>query len=193
VTFGRIKAKKPKPPKAAKPRAARRRPAPGSRGRARGGKSVKHLCGHRQVHVIPGPAWKRERELERLADRICTTCWAEERAGELEGLFELAAWPELEGTPAQVLWARSIRATALLKHQGDAAVMDRQRRETGLPPASDRYLGIVAAALLKETRAQWWIDNREADPGAVQLLDFAVQDALGAIRMEASLGPACPF
>ena len=175
-----------KPPKAA----GRKRPAGLGR---KGGKAITHLCGHKQVHAITGPAWKKDRELERLKTRVCTDCWAGERARELEGLLDLASLPELEGTPAQVLWARSIRAEALLAHQTQAAVLDRQRREACLSPASDRYMAIVAPALLQETRAKWWIDEHEAPGFHLALLSFGDQDALQALRLEAVLVPPCPF
>jgi hypothetical protein len=128
-----------------------------------------------------------------LAARVCTNCWAEERAQELEALFDLTQWPELEGTPAQVLWARSIRAEVLLKFQTEAAVLDRERREVSLKPASDRYMAIVAAALFKELRAKWWIDEHEA-PGFFRALFTAGdEDTLHALRAEVLAVPPCPF
>jgi hypothetical protein len=190
------KPRKPRKPLARKPFKASARPRKASGGlkaRPRGGKSITHLCGHKQVHVITGPAWKKEREQERLAARVCTNCWAEERAQELEALFDLTQWPELEGTPAQVLWARSIRAEVLLKFQTEAAVLDRERREVSLKPASDRYMAIVAAALFKELRAKWWIDEHEA-PGFFRALFTAGdEDTLHALRAEVLAVPPCPF
>jgi len=189
--------KPPKPRKAPKPFKAKakasRRPGLVGQHRPRGGKTIEHLCGHKQVHVLTGPAWKKDRTAEHEASRICTACWAEERAKELESFFDLTEWPVLEGTIAQVLWARSLRATALLAYQGEAAVVDRERRDAGLEPASNRYMAIVAAAMFKETRAKWWIDSHEAKDFHRDLLTFGDLDALKGIQEEARLIPVCPF
>lgn len=41
--------------------------------------TVKHSCGHEQVHELTGAHKWREREQERLAKKVCKECWKEEQ------------------------------------------------------------------------------------------------------------------
>ena len=198
------KPRKPKAPKAPpKPKAPKARASGGWKakkawGRGRGGANargtaVEHTCGHTAKHAVAGPAWKKERELARQATLECRDCWATSRALELEELCGISDLPTMEGTDAQVLWARSIRAVSLVRLSTHVAVMDKARREVGLPSATDRYLAIALPATLGQTSSRWWIDNREAEDLSGELLSFAEIDELMAILREVDLVPACPF
>jgi len=186
--------KAPKPKKAwgtSRPKAKAR---PRAYGGAKTGVSIKHTCGHTQKHPLKGKKWQKDREKLHQAGRICTTCWALGRADELEAACNLPEWPIMDGTEAMVLWARSIRALAIVAVQGEAAVMDRERKGKGLPPAAEEFLSIALPPMLKEVKARWWIDYRdEKDRFLELLLDFDSQDALEALRKEASLVPDLPF
>jgi hypothetical protein len=194
-----LKPKKPTKAKAPKPRREpRARSASGYSGSRRGGgKSVTHTCGHKQQHKIPGPKWKKERELVRLAGQICTTCWAIGRADELEFLCDIPNLTELSGTEPQVLWARSIRALLLNKVRQDAATLDRDCREAGVPPVGEAYLAVAVPAILKKTTSKFWIDNRESEALAELALSFDEIDALYAIgqavKEAVANAPVCPF
>ena len=191
--------KAPPKPKAPKARASGGWKAKKSWGQGRGGgknargTTVEHTCGHKAKHAISGPKWKKERELARLAGRECRDCWATSRAIELEELCGISDLPEMEGTDAQVLWGRSIRAMSLMRLSTHVAVMDKARREVGLPPAADRYLAIALPSILGQVSSRWWIDNRETEDLSGELLSFDEIDALTAILREIEVVPVCPF
>lgn len=96
---------------------------------------------------------------------------AEERAAASAAALEQAArdgWPELEGTPAQVAWAATIRQSTI-NHASARATAD---------PSPE---GIAALdALLSVSDASWWIDHRRISMPvgtsfvALDLYDLAV-------------------
>lgn len=196
------KAKKAKAPAKPKPRKApvKREAAPRPKARAwrssgsrrrRGGTTIKHTCGHSQQHHLPGVKWKAERMKTEEAKRECTACWSEKQAADLEILAEIEDLPELNGTPRQVSWARSIRARGIIKLRTEVSAVDRLRREKALPPAGPAFLAEALPRVLKQASAKWWIESRDSDP--LELLDFDAQDSLEAIRQEALRVPDCPF
>ena len=156
-------------PKTTKPKAGA---AKATRARSRGtakngwrrkakGTLIHHTCGHSQHHPLGKEKWKREREAKRLSEMPCTSCWSQAQAEEAEALCGIKDLPALTGTPRRVEWARSIRAIVLGRIQAQASIMDRSRKERGLAPVSEAFLGIVLATALDEKRASWWIDYRE--------------------------------
>lgn len=188
------KPKAPKPRRAAAPKARASRPSwGGGRPSRRGGTSIKHPCGHTQQHALKGMKWQKDREKLRLAEQVCTSCWAESRAAELEALCCGANLPELTGTDAQILWARSIRALAIIKTHGEAVVLDKERVAVGLEPAEGRFMRLVLPYFEKKKAAKFWIDNREETDLLSEIVPFSVQDELAALRGEISKVPVCPF
>ncbi|GEM_PF-4140797 len=180
---------KAKPRAKAKPARPRRPSTVGTRKR---GTSVKHTCGHKEPHALTGPAWKKAKDIAWQKTQLCTSCWSLAKAEEQEALCGIPDLPDLEGAARQVSWARSLRAEVLAKVKVEAWRMDQERKLKGLEPATDRYLGRVLPLLLARTEASWWIDNRESDYLELAL-DFDTQDALEALRQEASKAIICPF
>ena len=132
------------------------------------GQSVQYYCtgpGNRSlVH-----------EADRIAGRVCESCAATARAAHNHAAAEAnaaAGLPTLTGSPSQVVWAESIRASL-----------------GGLTPDSIRALGVTQGApetdigsavatiagWRAQTRAAWWIDNRSVVERAVHR--FAVHSA----------------
>jgi hypothetical protein len=177
-----------------KPKAKPARPRrPSSLGRTRrGGTTVLHTCGHKESHPFTGPKWKKEKDAQWQKGQACTACWSLQKAEEQEALCDVPGLPELEGALRQVSWARSLRAAALAKVKMEAWRMDQERNRKGLEPAAARYLALTLPPLLLKTQADWWIDNREADPLEL-VLDFQAQDDLEELRMEAEKAIVCPF
>ena len=171
--------------------------------RPRGGVSIKHSCGHTQVHQLTGLKWKKDREKVRLATVVCTTCWAAAKAEEAEILSGIEGLPDMVGTGPQILWARSIRGIQLILLQANAAKLDRLRRERALDPASERYMSLALPAVVKKTAAKWWIDHREDPDVLEQLLGKRATKAIDALFQEIDQAPLvipvteppsdCPF
>ncbi len=192
------RARKPAKPSAggwgaSKPKAKPRSRSSRSSGTKRG-VSVTHSCGHKQQHTLKGPTWQKDRDKIKLAERVCTACWAEEQADTLEATCDLGELPELSGTVAQVLYARSIRALVIARVRGDAAQMDKERVAKGLDRAAEKYLAAALPCILKQTRSRWWLDNKDDQEQLLDmLLDFDTQDTLAALKREATMVPDCPF
>jgi hypothetical protein len=110
-------------------------------------RQITHKCGHTALHSIYAQcAADYDRQDIRLARQKCTACReaAKQACGEADAVL-IATVPvaELAGSPKQVAWATTIRATRLarLQRAGSGAVA---------------YLACV-------NDAKWWIDNRSAD------------------------------
>lgn len=177
--------------RSSKPRWGARRSTRSARGL-----SVLHSCGHTQAHRITGPVWKKEREKVRLGGRPCTACWQKAQAEEMELLCGIKDLPALDGTDAQVLWARSIRGIQLGYLQADAARLDRIRRSKNLAPVSEEILALALPPALKKIKAKFWIDHREEKDLLYGLLGKKASRKLEAIREEtgqAEFVPASPF
>jgi hypothetical protein len=161
-----------------------------------------HICGHKEAHAVPGPAWKKERELKRLSELECTDCWGTKKTEEWEFLANLHDVPRLTGEPVPELtgttkrqgWARSIRAQMLFKLRLELAQLDRERKSKDLPPAEDGFLAAALKPMFAHKSSSWWIDHRDTPP--LDILDFGGQDAFEAIRQETLSAPdpsPCPF
>jgi len=188
------RSKAPKPRRAAAPKARASRPTwGGGRPPRRSGTSIKHTCGHTQQHPLKGMKWQKDREKLRLAEQVCTSCWATGRADELEALCCGANLPELTGTEAQILWARSIRALAIIKTHGEAVSLDHQRTAEGLEGCEGRYMALVLPHFEKKKSSKWWIENREEPDLLSEIVPFSVLDELAALREELLAVPKCPF
>ena len=107
-----------------------------------------HRCGHEQHHSVYRTfAAEADREVEKLAKRVCTSCWraaklaAEQAEAQSDGVApDLGTLAALTGSAKQVEWAQTIRATRI---------------------ASLRRAGHHNSALLATvSEAKWWIDNR---------------------------------
>ena len=109
---------------------------------------VKHRCGHEQRHSVYRTfAAEADREVEKLAKRVCTPCWRAKKMAVEDQVVkadEIASDPvplaALIGSVKQVEWAKTIRATRI-------ASLRRAGRHD-------------VARLATVSEAKWWIDNR---------------------------------
>lgn len=156
------------------------------------GTKVPHACGHAHLHKIP--ACRRAREVERLAKMLCPACWAKSNAEALEAALakEFQGAPALKGTPKQILWARSIRAKALLPLQGEARSLDADRQEAGLPPLWSEILALVLRAAAQYAHAKFWICHREDDLDALVFRDASAALRAARSELEAKSTPSAP-
>lgn len=118
--------------------------------------NIKHTCGHTETHQITGQMNTREHRADWLSEQDCSECRRAAKQAEYAAQSEIDAartadLPALNGTPKQIAWATTIRATALdLLTQG-AEIPEKAK------PGYSIFFG--------ETSAKWWIDNRSDDRG----------------------------
>lgn len=76
--------------------------------------TIKHTCGHTQVHDLFGPHVQRDRKIKYETGCICDACYRTQKiAAEQAAAAKLEAeitLPELTGSEKQIAWAKSIRA-----------------------------------------------------------------------------------
>lgn len=110
------------------------------------GVSVRHSCGHAQVHDVLGHfAADLDQEAARLSRQRCAECEARERDDRLQAaVAELGdcQLPDLSGSFRQITWATTIRTKRLIElHK---AGVDR----------------VLLQHLTARTSAEWWIASR---------------------------------
>lgn len=113
--------------------------------------SINHVCGHLQIHHTLGFTQQQLRKVARLESTPCDSCrQAAKRASSAATAAKQAAAiahltpASLTGSPRQIAWAKTIRATCLTSLLADPA--------NGTPEAC------MACAAVSE--AKWWIDHR---------------------------------
>lgn len=82
---------------------------------------VEHACGHTETHNLTGPHKHREWWLENVGPgRLCSDCFQEEkqkqyadRSAQATESAKASGLPELTGSPKQIAWAETIRASFL--------------------------------------------------------------------------------
>lgn len=111
-------------------------------------RSVTHRCGHSQSHTLHARC---RQEADSWAFNLkkveCDAC--KEKARKIAEEATAANLPALTGTPNQIPWAIAIRQHIF-----------------NLLSRTDRYRH-AAASCQHETRASWWIDNRNATTAAI--------------------------
>lgn len=121
-----------------------------------------HSCGHTERVDLIGPRNSREWRLERIAQKPCDACWRAEREAEnakrnAEAAKENQAMelPALVGSEKQIAWAETVRLGILrsIDETVSNPYYGRVRSHPRLQSALDSLYG--------ETRAHWWIDQRE--------------------------------
>ena len=159
------------------------------------GTPVKHTCGHTQRHALGRIKWTKEREATRLAGTPCTACWSEGVAEHTEGFCGVSEMPELEGTPRQISWARTIRAEVVARVMTECNVLERQRKDRGLESVEEKILGTVLTPALKKVSAKWWIETgRTIEDPFVTFPKKKDREVLAAIREESTRElVSCPF
>ncbi|MGY1944439.1 hypothetical protein [Nocardia asiatica] len=141
--------------------------------------SIDHSCGHTERHQIAGSnsGGQRDRRADGMRHTECSACAAEARQADRRARDAAAAaaaaeqaLPDLEGTPAQVRWATTIRAEALAvldmvldyldSHDDRPADRDQQLRQT---------IADTRAIYLTTVEAKKWIHYRTYQHDPTQL------------------------
>ncbi|CAM5628505.1 hypothetical protein [Streptomyces griseomycini] len=142
---------------------------------------VTRACGHQERVELTGPTKRREWALERMEQGDCSDCVDAQRQkenAENAAAAQAAGWPALTGSERQVAWAETIRAAAVVKVRESATWWPEKYPEVTGDPA-----GIIEAAMLAQTSASWWIDNRGGEiAAAVALAAADVARALGMLK-----------
>ncbi|WP_103529786.1 hypothetical protein [Streptomyces sp. SM12] len=145
---------------------------------------IGYACGHSGRTQLYGARASRELQAEKRAGGDCGECYRrkldeekERRSREAAEENRAAGLPEMEGSPAQVKWAETIRAgyigeltRARDRIQGSLAGgrWDSPRRAKLEERVAE--IGVALDALAGITHVRWFIDNRELGVG--RLLDL---------------------
>ena len=127
---------------------------------------VNYNCGHSGRIELFGKNSERQRKIEWLSGQECPNCAAQTRAEKIErqniaaaGANLVAGLPPLTGSEKQIAWAETIRKFRI-DHIDQLLTLSKPKAET-IPQAK------LAVEILEgwrgETRAAWWIDNRDTD------------------------------
>lgn len=126
--------------------------------------TVKHCCGHEEVHTLFGKRDQREWRLAKLAEEKCSECQAKDRAAFNEKKAQEnkeAGLPELAGTPKQVAWAESIRSEKIKELEKLKSYISDNIR----PEAKHMLDGVLKIIddTINQTSAEEWINNRSTE------------------------------
>ena len=131
---------------------------------------VTFACGHEETVQLYGGAAERDRKTEWMSRACkCSACKAADRDAENAKAAEAAAdagRPALVGSEKQIAWANTIREkmiAELLKYRTDV---------TGVDDAKGKFDAAMVKFLATNTKAGWWIDNRDCASDVVRA--FAV-------------------
>lgn len=128
---------------------------------------VTHSCGHIERVSLYGPGKVREWRIKQLEQELCPECRAVEFANKCEEDAKKAKeleLPVLSGSEKQVAWAETIRIGFVNAYENYYAQSD---------PGYSEYV----EAALRETRAKWWIDNRDclwSDSIVIEIINKAI-------------------
>lgn len=135
--------------------------------------SVKHACGHIQVHQIFGTNSHGERDskVAWLETCICDECYKANQKAKYDAENEKNAkanaeahLPPLTGTPKQIGWAETIRAEKINKLN---EILERiealkaKRALSEIEVEQDKKVQAFATAYKNEDSAARWIDLRD--------------------------------
>ncbi|WP_217230768.1 hypothetical protein [Streptomyces anulatus] len=150
---------------------------------------ITHACGHHETVQLCGKSSQREARARWLEHSDCGSCWKSrrdrQRAEDAErdaAANRTAGLPELQGSPRQITWAETIRASMLhgltlarehLTQAAQAADGEEQlsRLEQHLQYTDSAHMAVAAV-----TSAKWLIDHR--DLPARHLIQKAAQGTL---------------
>jgi hypothetical protein len=144
--------------------------------------NVNHTCGHAETHALFGKSSERDRKISWLETTLCGECFAKKRETENAAAAIVAAekngaagLPALTGSPKQIAWAETIRATALAAIEREEAQM-----LAGLPALTPEIreevcdaLALIASEPRGQSEARWWIDRRE--PGFAYFVSYELR------------------
>lgn len=131
---------------------------------------VTFSCGHEETVQLYGSVAERDRKAEWMSRACkCSACKAADREAENAKAVEAASAngrPALTGSEKQVAWATTIRekmVSELMKYRTDV---------TGVDDAKGKFDAAMVKFLAANTKAGWWIDNRDCTSDVVRA--FAV-------------------
>ncbi|MET8605691.1 hypothetical protein ABZV92_19330 [Streptomyces rubiginosohelvolus] len=151
---------------------------------------ITHACGHHETVQLYGKTSQREARARWLENSDCGSCWKSRqdrrRAQDAErdaAANRSAGLPELQGSPRQITWAETIRASML-----DGLTLARERLTQASRTADgeeqrsrlERHLqhtDRAHAAIAGVTSAKWLIDHRDLQTRG--LIQEAAQGTLG--------------
>lgn len=135
--------------------------------------TIKHICGHTQVHQIYGTNSHGERDNKQawLATQICYDCYKAQQQAERDAKNTESAkanaeanLPTLTGTPKQIAWAETIRAEKIKKLNEILAKIEAFKAKRALTEVElelDNKVQAFATAYKNEDSAARWIDLRD--------------------------------
>jgi hypothetical protein len=130
-------------------------------------REVTRACGHTEIVTVYGAYKDRDKRLEYEAGKLCTHCYAAQKAQEKEAaqneVAEVIAQlglPELEGTPKQVAWAQSIRAQRVRTLLDEAKSIGKTAADF-VAACQSTVRGDYVRRALNEVSAAAWIDSRQ--------------------------------
>ncbi|MEU5138028.1 hypothetical protein [Streptomyces californicus] len=150
---------------------------------------ITYACGHHETVQLYGKSFQREARARWLETTECRSCWRAHRDRQRSEDAErdaaanrAAGLPELQGSPPQITWAETIRASMLgslaqLRAQLAQAPSAADGEEPQPGPAQHlQYADIAHTAVTGITSTRWFIDHR--DLTARDLIQRAEQGAL---------------
>ena len=135
--------------------------------------TITHTCGHEETHQIDGPQKLRQGRIDWLAGTLCHECYIAERDAERAKANQAATdanaeagLPALQGSPKQIAWAETIRATGL------ESIDELMAHNTNLSADQTATVERATTGLKAEISAGWWIEHQKED-GKSLLRHFA--------------------
>lgn len=110
---------------------------------------VRYRCGHVGRAQIYGTSAERKRKAGWIERQLCPECKKADTLARAEIWERQNRLPEMDGTPAQVEWARQVRYKMFQD-------VDFKRRAPGEKELLLSRLG--------DKPARWWLDNRDEEP-----------------------------
>lgn len=170
---------------------------------------VEHACGHTETHNLTGPHKNREWWLENVGpSRLCSDCFQEEKqkqhaeqSAQAAESAKASGLPELTGSPKQIAWAETLRASFLasaLQYDLASALRDLKlfgaingnwdwEVEKSFKFTKTATQEINDALVLLQDEPRTWIESRKWIDGR----DHSGQQYVAA-QLEARLDTLCP-
>lgn len=172
-------------------------------------------CGENYTVSLFGPGRDRQWKLDNF-DWTCDECKEKERQAENTKAAEAnaaAGLPSLTGSPKQIAWAETIRASKLeniektrtgeFKH-GHAEAFYGDVYSGVVLAIDDPYISYAEDLLKNQLSASWWIENRETKVGIILKSLFTanppqptesadVKAAKDEVKIEATVRPETPL
>lgn len=122
--------------------------------------AITHSCGHTVTKQLYGPEASRRRYIAWAATEVCPDCAKADKMAACEALEVAHGLPALDGSPKQVAWARTLRASMITDMEQTFAEMASKVRP-GMEQTFEERAAAVMQALYGCTSARWWIDARD--------------------------------